>query len=60
MMGAGYVDQLANVLLIDWWRGDRVLFWEAESSVLQFQPVLGLRSGGHHAVNFFYLARGWG
>ena len=28
---AGYVDQLMDVLLIDWWRADMVLFQESQS-----------------------------
>ena len=30
---AGYVDQLVDVLLTDWWRGDMVLFRESQSSI---------------------------
>lgn len=30
---AGYVDQLVDVLLTDWWRGDMVLFQESQSSI---------------------------
>ena len=36
---------------------DRVMFQESQSSTFWFQPVWGLRAGGQHAVNLFYLVR---
>ena len=48
-------DQVSYILLIGLWRGNRVMPLESPSSTFWFQPVWGLRAGGQHAVNFFYL-----
>ena len=46
---------IMDILLIDWWWGDRVVFWESQSSIFFFQLVWGPCACGQHSVNLFHL-----
>ena len=48
-------DQLADILLIGWLWGNRVVFLELTSSTFWSQPIWGLCACGQHAINFFHL-----